>query len=224
VRYKETPHAKPFDLAKKSDEELIALLGDANVYRRETAQRLLGERASIKRIESEADPNDLPAKLTHVAFDASASRTTRLHALCALMAAGPLTTDASLKLLSDTDRVFRAWGVRAAGNTGHIEPALRDRILELAHDDARDVQLQVAIAAGKIEDLDPLPVLVDVLAHSGDDEVIAHVVWQNLHPLLEERSAEFLKLAKQHDLKRTPNLAKIMPRVTERILGRAKGK
>jgi putative membrane-bound dehydrogenase-like protein len=223
VRYKETPHSQPFDLAKKTDEELIALLRDANVYRRETAQRLLGERASIKRIRSEADPNDLPAKLTHVAFDASASRTTRLHALCALMAAGPLTTDASLKLLSDTDRLFRAWGVRAAGNAGRVEPALRDRILELAHDHARDVQLQVAIAAGKIEELDPLPLLVDVLAHSGDDEVIAHVVWQNLHPLLEERSAEFLKLAKQHDLKQTPNLAKLMPRVTERILGRGKG-
>ena len=96
-----------------------------------------------------------------------------------------------------------------------------DRERDDPHDDARDVQLQVAIAAGKIEGLDPLPLLVDVLAHSGDDEVIAHVVWQNLHPLLEERSGEFLTLAKQHDLKQTPNLANIMPRVTERILGRA---
>jgi putative membrane-bound dehydrogenase-like protein len=222
VRYKESPHAQPFDLASKTDDDLIALLGDANVYRRETAQRLLGERASTKGIVSEADPNDLPAKLTHVAFDASASQTRRLHALCARLAAGPLTTEASLKLLGDSDRVFRAWGVRAAGNAGHVEPAVRDRILALAHDDARDVQLQIAIAARKIDGIDPLPLLVDVLAHSGDDEVIAHVVWQNLHPLLEERSGEFLKLAKNHDLKQTPNLAKIMPRVTERILGKGK--
>ncbi|MEZ6056633.1 MAG: c-type cytochrome [Planctomycetaceae bacterium] len=45
VRYKETPHTKPVDLAQQTDDELITLLGDANIYNRNTAQRLLTERA-----------------------------------------------------------------------------------------------------------------------------------------------------------------------------------
>ncbi len=49
VRYKDTPRAKPFDLAKESDEQLIERLGQPNVYFRDTAQRLLTERlAKIK--------------------------------------------------------------------------------------------------------------------------------------------------------------------------------
>ncbi len=213
VRYKETPHAQPFDLAKNTDEELIALLGDANVYRRETAQRLLGERASA----------GLLKQLSGVVFDDSALPTQRRHALNALISAGPLDKEIALTLLSHSDRTFRAWGVRAAGDARHFDAAVSARIVKLARDESRDVQVQVAIAARKIDGISPLPLLIDVLAHSGDDEVIAHVVWQNLHPLLEKQSAEFLKLAKNYDLKQTPNLAKIMPRVTERILGRGKG-
>ena len=46
VRYKDTPRRTGFDLARSSDDELIKLLGSANVYDRDIAQRLLGERAS----------------------------------------------------------------------------------------------------------------------------------------------------------------------------------
>jgi hypothetical protein len=88
----------------------------------------------------------------------------------------------------------------------------------MATDRSRDVQLQVAIAAGKIEGIDPLAVLVEVLAHCGDDKLIPHIVWQNLHPLLDQQAAQFLALVKKYDLKATPSLANIMPRVTERIV------
>src|SRR5262245_60297103 len=44
LRYRETRRVKPFDLTKKSDDELIEMLGDPNVFYRETAQRLLDER------------------------------------------------------------------------------------------------------------------------------------------------------------------------------------
>ncbi len=44
LRFKDNPYAQPFDLARKSDDELIGLLRDSNIYVRETAQRLLAER------------------------------------------------------------------------------------------------------------------------------------------------------------------------------------
>ncbi len=42
VRYKDTPRAKPFDLAKETDEQLIERLGSPNVFYRDIAQRILG--------------------------------------------------------------------------------------------------------------------------------------------------------------------------------------
>ncbi len=41
IRYQNTPRAAPFDLAKESDEQLIARLSSPNVFYRDLAQRLL---------------------------------------------------------------------------------------------------------------------------------------------------------------------------------------
>ena len=91
-----------------------------------------------------------------------------------------------------------------------------------ADDPSPIVKLQVAIAARKIEGLDPLPILVRVLATCGDDKLIPNIVWQNLHPLLDDQSDRFLKLVKEYDLKKTGSLARVMPRVTEKLLSRRK--
>ena len=79
-------------------------------------------------------------------------------------------------------------GVRSCGNAGQRWRCQRRstrRFASLARRIRRPTcKLQVAIAARKIEGLDPLPVLVEVLANAGDDKLIPHIVWQNLHPLL----------------------------------------
>jgi hypothetical protein len=59
------------------------------------------------------------------------------------------------------------------------------------------VQLQVAIASRKIENLDALPVLVDVLTHCGHDKLIPAIVWPNLHPLLETNGCAFRRIGAQ---------------------------
>lgn len=179
---------------------------------RDLAQRLLVERNA---------PETRPL-LEKLALDESAPRKTRLHALWSLVGAGPLRPEFHLTLLGHPEATFRAWGVRAAGNLGKVEPAVRQRIEALADDAAPDVKLQVAIAARKLDGTDPLPLLLRVLVTCGDDRLIPHIVWQNLHPLLETRAPEFLQLVKKHDLKQTPNLAKLMPRITEKILARGK--
>ncbi|HZZ73633.1 MAG TPA: PVC-type heme-binding CxxCH protein [Pirellulales bacterium] len=212
IRYKETPRAPHFDLGKESDDQLIQRLASPNIYFRDQAQRLLNER------------ND-PAtrkKLEKLVLDSSLAKKTRMHALWALVGTGSLDPAFHLQLLSQDDPTFRAWGVRAAGNFHHVDARLVKKIAELGEDKSPDVLLQVAIAANKVAGLEPLPLLVNVLVHCGNDELIPHIVWQNLNPLLEKNSSEFIKLAGQHDLKQTPGLAKIMPHVTERILAGTK--
>ena len=207
VRYQDTPRAVGFDLSKETDEQLIERLNAGNDFIRSTAQRLLAERMSP----------DLAGKLEHYALnDDELPRRQRLHAAWAHMS-GCTNPAFYLSLLKHKDPTFRAWGVRAVGNARKIDEGAHERVAALAKDPSPDVKLQVAIAARKIEGLDPLPVLIAVLANSGDDKLIPHIVWQNLHPLLATRSDDFLAEVKKYDLKATPGLAKILPRAVERI-------
>ncbi len=80
------------------------------------------------------------------------------------------------------------------------------------------MQLQVVIAAGKIPGLDKVPILLDVLAHCGNDKLIPHIVWQNLHPLLASNPDGFLRALNGVDLRNASNVADMMPRIVDRLL------
>jgi putative heme-binding domain-containing protein len=86
------------------------------------------------------------------------------------------------------------------------------------------VQLQVAIAARKIEGLDPLLVLVEVLSACGEDRLIPAIAWQNLHPLLPDQGERFVRLIGRAHLADVPALAKLLPRAVDRILGTSRSK
>jgi len=221
VRYKDSPRAAGFDLSKETDQQLIERLNSGNDFIRHTAQRLLTER--------DRDETRL-ALLRILQLQGPATgmqpspRRQRLHALWALMGMRYDVLNFHVRLLNHSDPTFRAWGLRSFGNIGGYDEVLVPKMRTMTGDSSPDVQLQVAITACKLDKkkLDPLPLLVEVLAKCGDDKLIPHIVWQNLHPLLETRSADFLAEVKKYDLKTTPNLAKLMPRVTERILAAKK--
>src|SRR5262249_59126884 len=59
----------------------------------------------------------------------TALRRARMHGLWALIGSGALDPAFHAKLLTYPDEGFRAWGVRAAGNQGKVEPAIRDTVL-----------------------------------------------------------------------------------------------
>jgi putative membrane-bound dehydrogenase-like protein len=206
VRYKNTPRAPKVDLARETNDQLIARLQSANIYYREMAQRLLSERTTP----------ELAGSLEKVVLDSKILRKGRMHALWALVGAGALEVDFHHKLLRHEDPGFRAWAVRAAGNAGKVDEAIRERIVELARDPSRDVQLQVAIAGRKIAGIDSLAVLVEVLSRCGNDRLIPGIVWQNLQPLLEGQSGQFLALIRKRES--TRNLGLILPLVVERLL------
>jgi putative heme-binding domain-containing protein len=211
VRYKGTPRAPKFDLARESDDQLIERLGSPNVYYRDQAQRLLRER---NRPESRE-------KLQSIVLREAEPRKRRMHALWTLVGADRLEHKFHLALLGAADPAFRAWGVRAAGNMKVVDSDVLHRVLELAEDKDRDVILQVAIASEKIEGVKPVPILMDILRQSGDDILIPHIVWQNLYPLLgvPESERNFVK-----EVARTPAVvskvqADLLPRAVERMLG-----
>ncbi|HEY3392299.1 MAG TPA: PVC-type heme-binding CxxCH protein [Lacipirellulaceae bacterium] len=237
LSYGEAPRTVKTNLATESDDQLITRLASGSIFFRETAQRILTERLSGG-LDGSSTDNDaarkreaLRRKLENVAavdaanivqnsVSSSLGRKARLHALWALIGSGSLDPGFHEGLFSHEDAAFRAWAVRAAGNFGKVTNTIRESVVALARDSSRDVQLQVAIASRKIQGCDALPVLVDVLAHCGNDKLIPAIAWQNLHPLLETESVRFVDLLRAQSVDSAPlAAAALTPRVIERMLG-----
>jgi putative heme-binding domain-containing protein len=210
VRYRNTPRAPQFDLARENNDQLVERLASPNLYFREAAQRLLTEKNTPA----------VRARLQALVWEQSSPRTARLHALWALIGSGSMDPAFHERLLNHPDATYRAWGVRAAGNFREVAPSVREMVATMAGDRSPDVQLQVAIAARKIEGLDALPILVKVLASCGQDKLIPAIVWSNLHPLLEEQGPRFVRLLSPLDWHKAAALSNLMPRVVERLLSR----
>ncbi len=210
IRYKETPRAPKFDLAEETDEQLIKRLASPNIYFRDTAQRILTERTSLP----------LSEKLERVVRDSSASRKQRLHALFARVGGAPLTAEFRSILLGHSDTTFRAWAIRAASNwSAQIDEPTRaamDRFASLETD--RDVLLQTATAARKLEPARAFSLWLGVLSQCGDDRLIPHIVWQNLHPLLEDHGATFVTMLQREGPFDFASVGEILKRSTDRIL------
>ncbi len=232
VVYKDYKAAGKFDLGAENDEKLIERLGSTNVYFRDLARRKLNERIAHKiKMVTRADEVRIPWRLQSdigkLAVSIGSPRSARLNALWSLSGLREppaLLKDGEIEQLTGSpDPVFRAWAVRLAIERAEADNKTPKNVLKLIGDPSPDVQLQVAIAARKLQGVDPLPVLLDVLTHCGDDKLIPHIVWQNLHPLLEKDGERFLTLAGKVDLAKSPGLAKVLPRAIDRILGNTSG-
>ncbi len=194
-------------LAETSSADLVAKLGDSNIYVRETAQRLLAERKCSGVVD----------QLERIVLDSHASLKHRLHALWSLVGGKAVSSQFAGKLLDSPNSSIRAWGVRAVGNLLPADRGLAEVCRSLAKDDSADVQLQVAIAAAKLEHVDALATWVDILATCGDDPLLPHIVWQNLHPRLPADSAKLLAMVESIELDKAPGLAAMLPKVAEKL-------
>ncbi|ADV61027.1 membrane-bound dehydrogenase domain protein [Isosphaera pallida ATCC 43644] len=200
IRYGDTPRVVGLNLAAETDAQLLERLGASNDYLRDQARRLLWERGTPA----------IAQRLQQMILDDSLPRVTRLNALFTRVAIGNLPVEDHLTLLSHPDPTVRAWAVRAVGNAPAGPPARREavavrdeagrtpvpsrqvdrrvwhRIVELALDPDPKVALQVAVAARKMPDgiIDPVELLATLARHPSQDDLLARVVWQNLHPLL----------------------------------------
>lgn len=225
VRYGDAPRAGPFDLAGETDEQLLARLGSPNVFFRDLAQRILGERllgTAPGPARSADERSQLVAKLEALVMDASASRKARLHALWARVGGGQLGAEFIAALAGSDDSTFRAWAVRAVGNARKADAATRERVLALAADPSPDVRLQVAIAVGKLAAgespaIDPLPVWLAILATAGDDPLLARVVWANLQPRLGHDGPRFVEALGRRRLGDSPAWREVVPRALDRM-------
>ncbi|MFM8478450.1 MAG: PVC-type heme-binding CxxCH protein, partial [Planctomycetaceae bacterium] len=214
IRYRNVPRAGVFDLGKATNPQLITMLADGNGYRRDTAQRLLAERLFTEHSE------EVAALLTST-VQSPATSETRLRAFGILAGMQRLPEELHLQTLRDSDPVVRNWAVRAAGDLPQLSQPIVDLVSQLRSDENPAVRLQSAITAARQPQLPAIPILVSVLAQAEDDPLTPRIVWQNLHPLLEKQTAEFVAEVERVGAGKTGfpvAVLELLPRTADRLL------
>lgn len=226
LRYKETPRAPKFDLAKETDEQLIERLGSPNVYFRETAQRVLQERDSF----------ETAIALNKFLKSSTAPSLKYRHAMFAVLGHQDLLT---MKGIDKTpyldDPGTTIWFQRRLTSMQFFQG-----VTLIANLDERlNEQLAVAADAKSIARKRKHPRVemssivnsstmrfhaiefakwFDLIASSDGDELIPKIAWQNIHNDLEDHTGEFLMVLEKGRYLRHPAIAQLMPRFAARIL------
>ena len=162
-------------LSRAGPDELVALLGHANGWWRDTAQRLLVERRAMPAV---------PA-LAH-AVDRAAAPLARLHALWALEGLCALDDSHVASALHDPHPGVREAAARLAAG----RPGLAPGLIGLADDPAVRARFQAAIALGEVSGEQATGALARIAARDVDDEWVRVAVLSGLR----ETAWPFLRL------------------------------
>ena len=196
---------------RKPTTNSIERLGSPNVYYRDIAQRLLCERATPEtRVVLERLVLD-----EHRRAQATDARpvVARRHGVAAV-GISPGAVGARRRRLSRLGRArggqlrqHRAGDSRPGDRAGRRPGARRS----LAGGDRGRKTRRASTR---------MPLLLDVLAASGDDPLIPHIVWQNLHPLLDRRRASgSWNCCRTTHCRDSPAVGALMPRLVDRVAG-----
>ena len=192
-------------LADASVSGLVEALGDDSGWRRDTAQRLLVERA---------DPA-APPLLREFATKAATplGRLQALWTLDGLDAVDPRTT---LSALGDADPRVRAGAIRLAERFFFAEDDLKvfRRLEEMAADPDREVALQLALSLGEVGTNPADAILRGLLARWGDQPGFIGAVLSGMGGREVELIAELAKISSPP----SPALARTAAAATEAVL------
>ncbi|MDP6538764.1 MAG: c-type cytochrome [Planctomycetota bacterium] len=145
-------------LAGAPSEQLVGLLAHPNAWHRETAARLLFERA---------DPDVSPALERQVRT--AADHRGRVHALHLLARLDGLTPALLLDALADADGRVRAQAVRLAAPLAARSPSLRDHLLGMTADADLRTRYGLAFTLGELTDPARLAALAALVRSDGTD-------------------------------------------------------
>jgi putative membrane-bound dehydrogenase-like protein len=147
----------PPRLSKATTAELVALLGSANGWHRDTAARLLYERR-----------DDLAAMPLRAMSRTGATPQARVHAAYAMASLGRLYEADVLALLADADAHVREHAVRLAERFP-VATAVVDKLVNMTDDPAVRVRYQLAYSLGRVPDAVVTAALAKLAARDGGD-------------------------------------------------------
>ncbi|MFO0876871.1 MAG: c-type cytochrome [Gemmataceae bacterium] len=177
--------APRLDLAKKSSQELVSLLGHKNRWYRDMARRVLGDRRDrtiLPELKSLLEKDD-----GHLA----------LEALWALQVSGGLDDQAIQLGLRHANPHVRRWTIRLVGDRGTVTPGQVERLAELARmEKDAEVRSQLASTAKRLAGPVTLALVRGLVQHDEDmqDPHIPLLVWWTLESKAESHRDDILRL------------------------------
>lgn len=227
VRYEGSKRFPTFDVGAKSDDELIALLGDRNVHLRETAQRLLAERSTpeivAKLRRGVASEFKSPAQRAHAAF-ALVSCDLVKHKdgekICRELIdhADPTVAQTGLKGLRSHFIRGPVDEPRAGWMAEFLVPMLEERETPPA------VRLEAAITVARIAEqrggsyVAYGEFLGKSLVHLPDDPVYARIVWKALREMMRWHPFNGASLLETPGVLATSAGKELLPRIVDYTL------
>lgn len=219
-----SPTSKPFDLAAESDDQLIEKLGHPNVWMRETAQRILQER------NHRGTAFTLLRRIENAQVDLIARR----HSVFAVLGISDMAWPLSLSTRSVQDEAIRAWALRGLFDdpvqrsaTAQFAAERKDQIIRISDTSGLNARMSPPVALQNVIGISKLPTtrfslsrLLQILAMTDGDRLMPHIVWQALHPRLEEGADDFLAVLEQGGYLGTPSVLNLLPRAADRMLAR----
>jgi putative membrane-bound dehydrogenase-like protein len=185
ISYGDPPKVPAFDLQRMSTAELIKLLSHPNVWWRRQAQRVLNEKFD----ESMVPP------LQKMALDTSDPTPAHMHAMWLLVGRHQLDPEFQKRVLDSADEPTRNWGVRSVGEMQSAMPEVFQKLVALTRDADPDMRLQVAIAAGRLQQPDGMPLLLASLENPANvnDPLIPKIIYNNVLQRIPKDGAEILR-------------------------------
>ncbi|MDP1592176.1 MAG: hypothetical protein Q8M07_30730 [Prosthecobacter sp.] len=213
------------NLAAKSTEQLIALLGHPNKWHRHTAARLLGERK---------DPKAAPAFKEVIAKDTGLGA---FNALWALHQSSGLDDATAVLALKHVNPSVRSWAARLLGDEYGINrnlglpPARKEAqllptnvfdtlVAQAAAEKDAEVRSQFACTARRLADVQAFPLVAAVMGHDEDvnDPYIPLLCWWVFEARIPSATSEVMEFFKARTLWDEPLvMQQVLPRVVRRF-------
>lgn len=191
IVYGDAKPAQQIDLAKLSDNELVALQNHKNDFFCRHARRLLQERAAAGKLEKDT------AKALQDVFVSHPSLTRKLRALWCLHGIGALNANWLVEHFDHGDEDVRTWAVRLLREyEGGLEGA-HEKLVALAQDDdSAMVRLEVASAMQRLPLEKRWDIATALVAHAEDaeDDNLPLMIWYGIEPAVAADKSRATKL------------------------------
>lgn len=198
----------PFDLGKVGGDDLVNTLSHSNKWKRQTALRLLHDRA---------DRALLPRLLKSLESQTAQST---LEALWAINACGGFDDAVAFTTLRHSDEHVRAWAVRLLGDRKNVSEQIAQRLAVIAGEEASPVvRSQLAASARRLPAASALNLIANLIARDADasDPHLPLLIWWTIEKhALTERAKVLEIFGSSSAWQQKISAEFILPRLTQR--------
>lgn len=198
-----------FNLYTKSDEELISLLSDKNIWFRQQALQMLADRKN----------GSLIPVLMKMLQGTDAQRS--LEALWAINLVGGFNDDVIKTALTHSDPFVRMWAVRLTGDREKMTPAIAEQLVQLAVNEKHpEVRSQLASTAKRLQNGTSVSVIRSLLnSDDSADPDLPLQLWWAIESVSESQREGVINMFKDKKIWKNPTVSKtILSRLVQRYV------